>query len=179
MKVSVNPNVKPKVKLLKEDFVLVQGQKLSGNQKYGIKRNIMCSNGNRVCDIHNGIDIIGSNHDLLALADGKVLFATENDGTGCKTIVTAHGGILPCGFVLLVLYAHCDSFSKSPGDKIKQGEKVATMGATGNVTGVHLHCSMYAIPPKTWKKDNGTYYIWDYKTRNQYEIDPNELLKLY
>lgn len=178
MKVHRNPR-NPKVNLAKSDFLLVKGQKLSGTQKYGIKRNIMCSNGVRVTDTHNGVDIVGDNTDLLAIADGKVLFATEDDGTSCKTIVTAHGDVLPCGFVLLVLYAHCASFNKSPGDKIKLGDKVATMGATGNVTGVHLHCSMYAIPPKTWKKDNGSYYIWDYKTRGQYEIDPNELLKLY
>ena len=27
----------------------------------------------------------------------------------------------------------------SPGDKVREGEQLGTMGATGNVTGVHLH----------------------------------------
>lgn len=178
MKKHSNPNVK-NLKLPTSKFEVVKGQKLSSNQKYGIKRNVVCTNGNRIVDTHNGVDIVGDNLDLLALADGKVIFATEDDGTGSKTIVTAHGGILPCGMVLLVLYAHCKEFSKSPSDKVSKGEKIATMGATGNATGVHLHCSMYAIPPKTWKKNDDTYYVWDYKTRGQYEIDPNEVLGLY
>lgn len=174
MQVHINPNLK-----LPSGFKVVEGQKLSQNQRYGIKRNLVVNNGKRIIDTHNGVDIVGANRDLLSVADGKVIFLTENDGTGCKTIVTAHGGVLPLGFVLLVLYAHCEGFSKKVGDKVVKGEKVATMGATGNVTGVHLHCSMYAIPPKTWKKDNGTYYKWSYDTRADYEINPNELLKLY
>lgn len=156
---------------------LVKGQKLSCGQKYGIKRSFTV-NGKQLNDIHNGVDVIGNDTNLLAGADGKVLWC-GTDSTGSNTIVTAHGGVLPYGFVLLVLYAHCKSFNKKKGDTVKKGEKVATMGMTGNATGVHLHCSMYALPPNVWKNKNGQYYTWSYANRDDYEIDPNELLKLY
>ena len=72
--------------------------------------------------------------------------------------------------MLLVQYSHCESFEVEVGQIVLQGEKVATMGATGNVTAKHLHCSMY-YPPTEWK--------WDYKTRDKYIINPNNVLKLY
>ena len=149
--------------------------------KYGVKRNIKCTNGKTVVDVHSGVDLVSKtgNKDLLAVADGKVIYLTHNDGTGAKTIVTAYHNILPFGFVLLVLYTHCDSFSVKNGQAIKKGQKIATLGATGNVSAAHVHVSTYYIPPLTWKDKNGKYYTWNYKTRDQFEIDPNLLLHVY
>lgn len=142
--------------------------------EYGIKRRIKAANGVMVEDIHNGRDYIGDPN-LIAVADGKVLFVTENDGTGSKTIVTAHGGILPNGYVLATLFAHCAGFIGKPkkNDPIVKNQIIAKMGMTGNATGIHLHCSMYAIPPEVWKNPTtGKYYEFDYKTREKYQIDP-------
>lgn len=146
--------------------------------KYGIAREFYIDKV-KMNDVHTGLDIVGKSDDLLAIADGKVLYSTLDDGTGSRTIITAHGGVLGSGIVLLVLYAHCSAFSKKVGDKVKKGEKVATMGMTGNAVGKHLHVSMYAIPPKTWHEKNGNWYKWSYDTRDLYEIDPNTVLKLY
>lgn len=116
---------------------------------------------------HYGIDIVGSDDDLLSLYDGEVVFLTNDDGTGCKTIVTKHH----IGEkVLLVQYSHCDSFECKVGDKVVKGQKVATMGNTGNSTGKHLHCGMYYVTDS---------YKWNYKDRYNYVFDPNEVLKLY
>lgn len=37
------------------------------------------------------------------------------------------------------LYAHCNKIYVNKGDKIAQGQKIAEVGDTGNVTGPHLH----------------------------------------
>jgi murein DD-endopeptidase MepM/ murein hydrolase activator NlpD len=34
---------------------------------------------------------------------------------------------------------HCSALYVSAGDTVTQGQTIALMGATGNVTGVHLH----------------------------------------
>lgn len=150
--------------------------------KYGGNRNLTATSGAKITGWHSGLDIISKCNDdrLFAIADGKVIYLTEDDGTGCKTIVTAHHGVLPFDCTLLVLYAHCSKFNKKVNDVVKKGDVVAYMGDTGKyVTGKHLHTSMYLIPKFTWCDKDGKYFKWDYKTRDKYEINPNDVLKLY
>ena len=40
---------------------------------------------------------------------------------------------------MTLVYAHCSELLKNQGDTVKQGEVIAKVGATGNVTGPHLH----------------------------------------
>ena len=40
---------------------------------------------------------------------------------------------------VMTLYAHCKTIYVQEGDIIKQGQAIAEVGATGNVTGPHLH----------------------------------------
>lgn len=40
---------------------------------------------------------------------------------------------------VMTLYAHCKTIYVKEGDIIKQGQAIAEVGATGNVTGPHLH----------------------------------------
>lgn len=37
------------------------------------------------------------------------------------------------------VYAHCKTIYVKEGDKITQGQEIGEVGATGNVTGPHLH----------------------------------------
>jgi murein DD-endopeptidase MepM/ murein hydrolase activator NlpD len=39
----------------------------------------------------------------------------------------------------MTLYAHCNKVYVKEGDKVTQGQEIAEVGATGNVTGPHLH----------------------------------------
>lgn len=39
----------------------------------------------------------------------------------------------------MTLYAHCQTIYVKEGDKITQGQEIAEVGRTGNVTGSHLH----------------------------------------
>lgn len=154
--------------------------------KYGVKRNIKLDNGNTLVDVHNGLDIISKSNDrgLYPLFDkSKVIFTTDelpqkHDGTGCRTIVLAHE-YMGVG-TLLTLYAHCDEIYVKKDDIVNRSKVIGLMGSTGNVSGMHLHCSMYLIPSNKWHDiKTGKYYVWDYATREQYQIDPNKILKLY
>lgn len=40
---------------------------------------------------------------------------------------------------ITTLYAHCSKIYVKEGDNIKQGQEIAEVGSTGNVTGPHLH----------------------------------------
>lgn len=163
-----------------QNLVTMPCKNIKSTSPYGVKRKIRLTNGKVFEDIHNGVDYVGDKS-LMAIADGKVLFLTENDGTGSKTIVTAHGGILPNRYVLLVLYAHCESFvgKLKENDKVVKGQIIANMGMTGNVSGVHLHCSMYAIPPEIYhNKATNKWYEWSYTGREQYQINPSWVLGL-
>lgn len=153
---------------------------LKVTSKYGVKRKYVTTTGHSKVDIHNGIDMISKTGDdnLLAMWDGKCIYR-GTDSTGCNKVVTAHGGILPFGMVLVCVYAHVSKYLVRNGDTIKEGQPVAIMGSTGNVTGKHLHLGMYAIPAKTWKKKDGTYYTYSDTNRDLYEINPNDILKLY
>lgn len=37
------------------------------------------------------------------------------------------------------MYAHCSKIYVAEGEHIKQGQQIGEVGATGNVTGPHLH----------------------------------------
>lgn len=56
-------------------------------------------------------------------------------------------------------YGHLASYSVKDGDKVKAGQQIGIMGATGNVTGIHVHmvviCNGRYIDPKVWLKSKG------------------------
>ncbi len=83
---------------------------------------------------HCGIDISTQSRliPIYATAAGTVVTAEYHSGYGYY-IVIDHGN----GFT--TLYAHCSSLSVAVGDKVKQGDTIATTGSTGMSTGVHCH----------------------------------------
>lgn len=88
--------------------------------------------GDIVTAYHHGIDIgviVGT--DVLSAIDGEVILATESESYG-KYVKIRNGD-------LVTLYAHCSELLAKVGDTVKQGDKIALSGATGKVTGPHLH----------------------------------------
>ena len=85
---------------------------------------------------HQGIDFAGSLGDpVFASQDGLVLIANDyslNSRYG-NTILIDHGH----GYQ--TLYAHLDAFSVQSGDKVRAGQQIGAVGASGFATGPHLH----------------------------------------
>lgn len=84
---------------------------------------------------HDGVDIdAGLGTPIRAAQNGRVLFADFVKLTG-NTIVIEHG----CG--LKSWYMHLDTIDVAPDDFVQTGDILGTVGATGFVTGPHLHFS--------------------------------------
>lgn len=82
--------------------------------------------------LHTGIDITGNKLQVVAAQSGRVVWANWLSSYG-KAIMIDHGG------GIVTLYAHNSSMVVQKGDDVTRGQKIALTGATGNVTGPHLH----------------------------------------
>ena len=90
-------------------------------------------------DFHTGLDIGGSGvygSSIVAAKSGVVVSPMTHWSYG-NNVVINHGD----GYV--TLYAHCAQVLVSPGQTVSQGDVIAKVGATGNVTGPHLHFEVY------------------------------------
>jgi len=82
---------------------------------------------------HKGIDIANkTGTPIYAAMDGVVLFAGRQNGYG-NVIILEHPDFI------MTVYAHNEINLVREGDNVVQGQQIATMGATGNATGSHLH----------------------------------------
>jgi murein DD-endopeptidase MepM/ murein hydrolase activator NlpD len=83
--------------------------------------------------MHEGIDIAGRfGSPVVAVADGYVAFAGENQGYG-KMVLLQHG------FGISTIYGHLSEILVREGMKVRRGEMVGRMGSTGRSTGPHVH----------------------------------------
>lgn len=83
--------------------------------------------------LHRGMDIVARpGAPVYAPADGVVTFGGPNGSFG-NTVMIFHG------YGISTLYAHLDGANVRPGQKIKRGEVIASVGNTGRSTATHLH----------------------------------------
>lgn len=85
---------------------------------------------------HKGLDIAAPiGRSVLACSDGVVLF------TGVKENFDKYGRIvlLDHGKGVYTQYAHLDRILVKKGQRVKRGQKIASVGNTGYTTGPHLH----------------------------------------
>ena len=82
---------------------------------------------------HTGLDFNGDSGDpIRAVANGTVTETGYDGAYGNKTVVTLDDGTE-------IWFCHQTSIFVSVGDSVHGGEVIGTVGATGNVTGSHLH----------------------------------------
>ncbi len=114
---------------------------ITGTFRYPISSAITSDYGWRTLrgeqDFHYGIDLRAAVGTPIAASDGgKVIFAGRMSG-----ISASYGNLImiehPNGY--RSYYAHLSSFAVKEGDQVYQGQIIGKSGATGNVTGPHLH----------------------------------------
>jgi murein DD-endopeptidase MepM/ murein hydrolase activator NlpD len=84
---------------------------------------------------HTGVDFAAPQGTrVIAAADGTIVSAGSRGGYG-NAVEIRHGGSIS------TLYAHLSGFAKGTrtGARVRQGEPIGYVGATGYATGAHLH----------------------------------------
>lgn len=83
--------------------------------------------------LHAGVDIANdTGTHVMSARSGQVIWAGWRGGYG-YTVMIDHGS----GYVSL--YGHLDDFYVERGQYVRAGQRIASMGSTGNSTGPHLH----------------------------------------
>lgn len=82
---------------------------------------------------HRGLDIAApTGTPIVAPSKGVIIETGDFFYTG-NTVFIAHGG------GLVSMYSHLSKTDVKKGDKVTKGQKIGEIGATGRVTGPHLH----------------------------------------
>lgn len=86
---------------------------------------------------HTGTDLRGpTGTPILAVADGVVALAEAQYYSGNAIFIDHGQGVVS-------MYGHMSAFAVKKGDKVKRGQVIGKVGATGRVTGPHLHSSLF------------------------------------
>ena len=82
---------------------------------------------------HNGIDYAArTGTPIVSAGDGKVIASAYNRFNGNYVFIKHNANIV-------TKYLHMNKRSVKQGQRVKQNQKIGTVGATGRVTGAHLH----------------------------------------
>jgi murein DD-endopeptidase MepM/ murein hydrolase activator NlpD len=105
-------------------------------------------NGEGYFKYHNGLDFYGGTGvPILAPAPGRVVFAGPLDVRGNATYID-HGWGVYSG------YLHQSEILVRVGQMVESGQEIGLVGATGRVTGPHLHWEVWVggvpVDPLAW-----------------------------
>lgn len=115
----------------------------------------------KVRSLHHGIDIAGPyGLDIHATGNGTVIHAGYSRYGYGKEVQIDHG----YGYVSR--YAHLQEIMVRPGQEVKRGEVVGTLGSTGRSTGPHLHYEVH----ENGYTVNPMYFFYENLTANEYNI---------
>ncbi|MGW3337134.1 M23 family metallopeptidase [Streptomyces sp. NPDC001009] len=104
---------------------------------------------------HTGLDFAAPTGTLIkAVHSGTITEAGWAGAYGYRTILTLDDGTE-------LWFCHQSSINVSTGQKVSTGEVIGRVGATGNVTGAHLHLEVHpggqptGIDPGAWLRGKG------------------------
>lgn len=89
---------------------------------------------------HTGVDfVVPTGTSLKAVGAGTVVSAGWGGAYGNQVVIKLSDGYY-------AQYAHLSSLSVSAGQTVSAGQQIGLSGATGNVTGPHLHFEIRTTP---------------------------------
>ena len=83
---------------------------------------------------HNGVDFAARSDPVLSVLDGKVSRTGQHSAIG-KFVRLRHGNVE-------TIYGHLSRILVTQGHNVTAGQPIGISGATGRVTGEHLHFSV-------------------------------------
>lgn len=93
---------------------------------------------------HNGIDLRASVGTVVHAAANGVVMDTGNTDTQCFGVSHGKWVLVRHYNGLATIYSHLSLISAEPGQEVEAGDVVAYTGASGYVTGPHLHFTVLA-----------------------------------
>jgi murein DD-endopeptidase MepM/ murein hydrolase activator NlpD len=94
--------------------------------------------------MHNGVDLRSAcGNPQYASAGGTVVGVrgAYGNGTHGNQVLINHGVV--GGNSYITVYNHLSGFAVSQGQRVSQGQAIGYTGATGNVTGCHVHFEVW------------------------------------
>ena len=105
----------------------VMGPRMSSD--YGIRKHPI----KKVTRHHHGMDLAAPlGAPIRAISDGQVMYADPHGGYGQLIAIKHKDGFSSH-------YGHCESMTVTPGERVKAGQIIGTVGSSGISTGPHLH----------------------------------------
>ena len=115
----------------------------------------------KVMKFHEGVDFsapVGT--EIYSTGDGDVVSLNSGKREYGNSVLIDHG------FGFKTFYAHCNKILVKPGQKVKRGQVIATIGNTGKSTGPHLHYEVH----KGGRSINPINYFFSDITPEEYEF---------
>tara|TARA_R110002074_G_scaffold170005_2_gene331877 strand:+ start:13668 stop:14513 length:846 start_codon:yes stop_codon:yes gene_type:complete len=128
------------------NFILPANGRLSS--PFGLKRFF----NQQARNPHSGLDIAAAKGSPIFAPTGGTVIDTGHYFFNGNTVLIDHGQGLISG------YFHLNKTLVSIGDEVEQGQQIAEIGATGRVTGPHLHWNVYLNNTKV----DPAFFIGDY-----------------
>lgn len=120
---------------------------------------------NGIVDVHTGVDLVPSQK-WYQQNPGASIYSVINKSIITGTVsefIDSQGAL--CAYVenpaYKTMYCHCSSFIAKDNDVVKYGDPICLLGATGFVTGPHVHVEIYIKSPTgAWNRVDPTSFLF-------------------